>query len=61
MLVGALCGVLMAWGAAIQAGDPRLTISAGVLTAVAVLRIAMAYLLPRLTRFDKPALELLFE
>ena len=61
MLVGALCGVLMAWGAATQASDPRLAISAGVLTAVAVLRVAMAHLLPRLNRFDKPELELLFE
>ena len=61
MLIGALCGILMAWGAAVQANDPRLGFSAGVLTVVALLRIAMAYLLPRLNKFGKPALELLFE
>ena len=61
MLVGALCGVLMAWSAAIQAGDPRLVVSAAILTAVAVMRMGMAYLLPRLKSFDKSALEFLFE
>ena len=61
MLIGALCGILMAWGAAIRTSDPRLTASAAVLTAVAALRMAMAYGLPRLKRFDKWALELFFE
>jgi diguanylate cyclase (GGDEF)-like protein len=61
MLIGALCGVLMAWGAAIQTHEPMLTISAAVLTTIAILRVAMAYLLPRLPTFGKAALELLFE
>ena len=61
MLIGALCGMLMAWGAAFQADDSRLAISAAILTVIAILRIAMAYLLPRQKSFDKWALEFLFE
>ena len=36
VLIAALCGILTAWGAAVQADDPRLTTSAAVLTAIAV-------------------------
>ena len=61
LMIGALCGVLMAWGAAIQAHDYRLAGSAAVLTTIAILRVTMAYLLPRLKSFDKSAPELLFE
>jgi len=61
VLIGALCGILTAWGAAYQTHDDRLSVSAAVLTAVAALRVVLAYLLPRLKRFDTKALEMLFE
>jgi diguanylate cyclase (GGDEF)-like protein len=61
MLIGALCGILMAWGAAYQANDPKLVVSAAILSAIAVLRMVMAYLLPRIQSVDKRALEVLFE
>jgi diguanylate cyclase (GGDEF)-like protein len=61
VLIAALCGILTAWGAAVQGGDDRLTVSAAVLTVIAVLRVSMAYLLPRLKEFDTRALELLYE
>ena len=51
----------MAWGAVIESQDRRLVMSATALTAVAIVRTAMAYLLPRLTSFDKKTLEVLFE
>ncbi len=61
LLVGALCGILTAWGAYVVAQEPVLAISATILTAIAVARVAMAYLLPRSKRFDKAALEIPFE
>ena len=61
VLIAAMCGILTAWGAAIEADDPHLTVSAAILTAIAVSRSIMAYLLPRLKNFDTRALELLFE
>ena len=38
-----------------QGDDGRLTVSAAVLTVIAVLRVTMAYLLPRLEEFDTTA------
>ena len=62
MLVGALCGVLMAWTAGIQSGDARVQASAAILTAVAALRVGTAYFLPRLKSFEKSRVpEILFE
>jgi len=61
MVIGALCGTLTAWGAAIQGDDPRLTTAATILTVIAVVRVLMAYLLPGMKAFGKRALERLFE
>ncbi|MBO9516356.1 MAG: GGDEF domain-containing protein, partial [Variovorax sp.] len=61
VLIGALCGIITAWGAAAQGGDGRLAISAGVLTVIAIVRVILAYLLPRLKDFDTRALELTYE
>jgi diguanylate cyclase (GGDEF)-like protein len=61
MVIGALCGVLAAWGAAGQASDPRLMASAVILTVIALLRVLMTYLLPGMKAFDRRALERLFE
>ena len=52
----------MAWGAAIHAGDPRLMITAAVLTGIAALRITNSYFLPRLNLFaTSSAPEIVFE
>ncbi len=61
VLIGALCGILFAWGAAIEGRHHVVTASAQVLTVIAVSRVIMAFLLPRLKKFDTRALELLFE
>ena len=61
VLIAALCGILTAWGAAYQDEGHRLTVSAAILTGIAVSRVVMAYLLPRLKQFDTKALELLYE
>lgn len=61
VLIAAMCGILTAWGAALQGNDPRLNLSAAILTVIAVARVAMAYLLPRLKSFDTKALEVLYE
>ena len=61
VLIGALCGILFAWGAALAGHNSVLTASAAVLTAIAVSRVVLAYLLPRLSDFDTRVLELVFE
>src|SRR5690606_6563845 len=61
MLVGAVCGVLTAWGAAAEDEAHRLSVSATFLTAIATIRVVMAYGLPRWKAFDKRVLERLFE
>jgi len=61
VLIASLCGILTAWGAVAEGHDQRLSYSAAVLTGIAALRVAMAYLLPRLKKFDTKALEVLFE
>ena len=61
VLLGAVCGILTAWGAAIQDDGQMLADSAAVLTAIAVLRVVVAYLLPRLKTFGTKALELTYE
>jgi diguanylate cyclase (GGDEF)-like protein len=61
MLVGAVCGVLTAWGAAVGDDTHRMTVSAAILTAIATTRVIMAYRLPRRKAFDKRVLERLFE
>ncbi|MEO6153763.1 MAG: EAL domain-containing protein, partial [Croceibacterium sp.] len=61
-IAGALCGIVMAWGAAIQAGNPWLELTAAVLTAVAALRIANFYFLPRIKLFETSRVpEIVFE
>jgi diguanylate cyclase (GGDEF)-like protein len=61
VLMGAMCGILTAWGAAFEADDRGLSYSAAILTAIAVLRVVMAFLLPRLKEFNTKALEILYE
>ena len=61
VLIASMCGILTAWGAAVQDPGHRLTGTAAVLTVIALLRVTMAYLLPRLKEFDTKALELLYE
>ena len=61
VLIAALCGILTTWGAVMQANDSRLSVSAAVLTAIAISRVIMAYLLPRMKDFDTRALEVLYE
>ena len=62
LIAGALCGIVMAWGAAIQAGEPSLQITAAVLTVIATLRIANSYVLPRLKSFETSRVpEVVFE
>lgn len=61
VLVGALCGILTAWGAAWEGDNGALTMSAAFLSAIAGLRVIMAYLLPRLKEFNTKALEMLYE
>lgn len=61
MVIGALCGILTAWAAALQTSDDRLATSAVILTGIAVVRVIMAFLAPGMKAFDKWALERLFE
>ena len=61
VLIGALCGIFFAWGAAIPGDKFALTVSASLLTAIAVVRVTLAFLLPRLKNFDTRFLELVFE
>ena len=61
MLVGAVCGVFTAWGAAVGDETHRMGVSAAILTAIATIRVVMAYRLPRRKAFDKRMLERLFE
>jgi diguanylate cyclase (GGDEF)-like protein len=61
VLIGALCGLLAAWCTALYVHQPSVTISVTILTAIAIVRVAMAYTLPRLKDFDTRTLELLFE
>ncbi len=61
VMIGATCGVLCAWGAAGQTHQPALTASAAALTAIAILRVFMAFLLPRLKNFDTRFLEVCYE
>ena len=56
-----MCGILTAWGAALETYDQWLIYSAVVLSAVAVARVVMAYLLPRMKDVDTKALESLYE
>jgi diguanylate cyclase (GGDEF)-like protein len=44
-----------------QGGDSRLAASAAILTAIAVIRVIVSYLLPRLKEFDTKALEHIYE
>ena len=60
-MIAALGGILSAWGAALPGHQFVLTASAEVLSAIALLRVVMAYLLPRLKNIDTRALELLYE
>jgi len=59
--VGAMCGMLTAWGAALPGRDPRLIATAALLTAVGLTRVALAYLLPKVGSIDTRARELTFE
>jgi hypothetical protein len=61
VLLGAACGILTAWGAASQDDGHRLADSAAILTVIAVVRVVVAYLLPRLKNFNTKALELIYE
>jgi diguanylate cyclase (GGDEF)-like protein len=62
LIAGALCGIVMAWGAAILAGDPWLELTAAVLTAIAALRVATSYFLPRVKSFETSRVpEIVFE
>lgn len=62
MVVGALCGILMAWTAAIESAEPNISTSASILTAVATLRVATAYFLPRVKAFERSRFpEVVFE
>jgi diguanylate cyclase (GGDEF)-like protein len=62
ILMGAMCGILTAWGAVAEGENVRLAYSASILTAIAGLRVLIAYLIPRLKNFNNAkALELLYE
>jgi diguanylate cyclase (GGDEF)-like protein len=61
VLIGGACGILIAWGAASQDDGSSLFDSAVALTVIAVLRAILAYLLPRLKKFDTRALEHIYE
>ncbi|HEY6815818.1 MAG TPA: EAL domain-containing protein [Croceibacterium sp.] len=61
LLFAAIAGVVTAWGVAAPGDDPGLVISASVLTLIAVLRMVMASVIPRLKDFNTRALELLYE
>lgn len=61
VLIAALCGILTAWGAALQDNHGRLSVAAAILTAIAISRAVMAFLLPRLKSCDKKTLEFLYE
>lgn len=59
--IGAICGILTAWGAAAQSHSNGLAISAAILTVIALSRVMIAYLLPRLKAFDSGRRETLYE
>ena len=61
VVIAALCGILTAWGAAAVGHDRVLTVLAVILTGIALSRVFMAYLLPRLKEFNTRALELFYE
>ena len=62
LIAGALCGIVMAWGAAILADDPWLELTAAILTTIAALRIATSYILPRVKSFETSRVpEVVFE
>jgi diguanylate cyclase (GGDEF)-like protein len=59
--IGATCGILMAWGTAAPSQGSTLTTCATILTVIAILRVVMAFLLPRLHAFEPKGLEICFE
>ena len=61
LFAGAACGVICAWGGAIYGHAPVLTWLAIALTTVAVIRVAMALLLPRLSAVATLLRETLYE
>jgi diguanylate cyclase (GGDEF)-like protein len=61
LMLAATCGVFTAWGAALLSHVPALTAAAAVLTLVALSRVAMAWMLPRLQNRNTRLLELLYE
>jgi len=61
VLIGATCGLLAAWCTAFYVNDPSVTVAVKILTAIAVVRVVMAYTLTRLKNFETRTLELLFE
>ncbi len=60
-MLGGICGILTAWGAAAQSANSALAASAAALTVIAISRVVMAWLLPRLKSHDSRLLEILYE
>ena len=61
LAIGALCGVITSGAAAWLCGEPTLTLAAGILIAIALLRVAFAFVFPRPRDGSARRLEILFE
>jgi len=61
VVIAAMCGMLTAWGAVAQGNDFSLTISAIMLSTIAIVRVLMQYTLPKIERIETKSREWLFE
>ena len=61
LAIGAACGIMTSLAAAYQAQNDLITIAAGLLTSIAVIRVGMGALLPRLVPGGTRVLEILYE
>ncbi|WDF71017.1 putative bifunctional diguanylate cyclase/phosphodiesterase [Novosphingobium sp. KACC 22771] len=61
LAIGALCGILTSATAAIESGNREITIAAWIMSAIALMRVASATVLPRWLAHRAHALEVIYE
>ncbi|OJX95274.1 MAG: GGDEF-domain containing protein [Novosphingobium sp. 63-713] len=61
LAIGALCGILTSATAAIESGNRSITLAAWVMSAIALMRVASATILPRWMAHKARALEIIYE
>lgn len=61
LAIGALCGILTSATAAIESGNRSITLAAWILSAIALMRVASATILPRWMAHKARALEIIYE